>query len=104
MNETNRYHIPPKLDGADSEWQGLIGEQIDIKVYIDHICVFEEPWGTKFMHIMHDKDGNSYKWFSERKLKETWEYHIKAIVKDHIDYYGIHQTVITRCRIIRGED
>ena len=101
--ETNKYKIPPLETSENSKWQGLIGEMIEREVYIDHVKVFEEPWGIKFMHIMHDREGNTYKWFSKKKLNETWEYHIKAAVKDHILYNGIQQTVITRCRIIRED-
>lgn len=81
---------------------------------------------TKHIHIMKDADGNTYTWNTENSLGydvETdnrhhyymtdskgryWDWHIiendeefiiTGTVKEHKEYDGVKQTVLTRCKI-----
>lgn len=82
----------------------------------------------KSIHIMKDASGNVYKWATENPLRymvevdpnsrsyymsdedgRKWDYHfiddedesftITGTVKEHIEYEGVKQTVLTRCKI-----
>ena len=47
---------------------------------------------TKF----HDAEMNVYVWFASKPLIEGNEYRLRATVKEHSEYKGIKQTVLTR--------
>lgn len=52
-----------------------------------------------WMHTMVDDDNNVYIWTtSSRKLEEDVEVILDATIKDHGEYKGIKQTIITRPR------
>lgn len=55
-------------------------------------------YGTTWIHKFIDPNGNHLVWFSSSvALDDGLTYSGKATVKDHNDYQGIPQTVLTRC-------
>jgi hypothetical protein len=56
-------------------------------------------FGDKVLHTFEDGQGNAAVWFSSgRALKIGKTYEIKATVKEHGEYNGIKQTVLSRCK------
>lgn len=97
-----------RVEESPSKWVGNIGERIDIHVKIDRAfeSEFQRNSGwygttTSYMYLMHDEAGNVYKWSTSCYYKEKDECHFKATVKDHADYKGIKQTVLTRCTLVK---
>lgn len=93
---------------SPSQWVGQVGDRIDITVTIDR--VFESSWKrnpgmwstvTSYMYLMHDAAGNIYKWSTSKYYEEKETYHFRATVKDHADYKGIKQTLITRATLVK---
>lgn len=89
---------------SPSVWVGEIGGKLTIKVHIDR--VFESTfrahagaWGARdsYMYLMHDEARNVYKWSTAKCYAEGDDVTFKATVKDHTEYKGIKQTVLTRC-------
>lgn len=86
-------------NGASS-YVGSIGERIDVTVVIRLAQPLEGQWGHSTFHIMSDTHGNIYTWTTASKslvLGET--YHIKGTIKEHKNYKGEQQTVLTRCTV-----
>lgn len=83
---------------STSEWQGEVGGRLELKLHIDR--VFESSyvaWGkTSYMYLMSDSEGNKYKWSTSKWYKEGEDIHIRATVKEHSEYKGEKQTVLTR--------
>ena len=52
---------------------------------------------TSYMYLMTDKDGNKYKWSTSKYFNEDEDVKLKGTVKEHAEYKGIKQTVLTRC-------
>lgn len=97
-----------RVEESTSDWVGEIGERIDIHVTIDRAFESEYRfaggmWGTttNYMYLMHDEAGNVYKWSTSCYYQEKDECHFKATVKDHAEYKGIKQTVLTRCTLVK---
>ncbi len=97
-----------RVEESTSNWVGEIGERIDIHVTIDRAfeSEFQRNSGwygttTNYMYLMHDEVGNVYKWSTSCYYKEKDECHFKATVKDHAEYKGIKQTVLTRCTLVK---
>lgn len=92
-----------KAEESTSRHVGNIGERIEINVHIDRVFESEfrvhgGEWGSRssYMYLMHDAEGNIYKWSSSCYYVEGEDVKLRATVKDHIEYRGVAQTVITR--------
>lgn len=100
---------------SPSKHIGSIGERLDLNLHIDR--AFEgkyhrnDGWygtTTTYMYLMHDKDGNIFKWSTSCFYEENQDVHFRATVKDHTDYkdkFGVitKQTVLTRCRKVEDD-
>lgn len=97
-----------RIEESTSEWQGEVGGRLDLQLHIDR--VFESSWKrnngpwssvTSYMYLMHDAAGNIYKWSTSCYYGEGEDVHFKATVKEHAEYKGIKQTVLTRCTKVK---
>lgn len=89
---------PMLYDAHPSEYQGAIGNRIEIQVTIKRAIELEGSYGPSTMHIMEDENENIYVWTtSSRHLEEGTFHIIKGTVKEHRTYHNCKQTVLTRC-------
>ena len=83
----------------DSEWQGEIGDKLDIIVTVEKAILLDGYYGPSTMHVFRDYDGNCYVWTTAARSWETGsEHHIAGTIKELKQYKGTKQTVLTRCR------
>ena len=61
---------------------------------------FDSPYGTCKLIKIRDEAGNLYITFyrGENQLNEFENVSVRAKVRDHSEYDGEKQTVVTRCR------
>ena len=89
----------PKPENT-SKFIGQIGDKITIEVTVkfsfENTNVYYGHTVYSYMYIMTDDDGNYYKWSTAKFFKVGEKYKIAATVKDHVEYKGTAQTVITR--------
>lgn len=85
-------------DASDSEYQGTLGERLDLYLTVERTIELDGNYGRSTMHLMRDDCGNLYVWTTASK---SWaagsEHHIRGTVKDHRTYRNEKQTVLTRC-------
>ena len=85
-------------DASDSEYQGALGERLDLYLTVERTIELDGNYGRSTMHLMRDDCGNLYVWTTASK---SWaagsEHHIRGTVKDHRTYRNEKQTVLTRC-------
>lgn len=98
-----------------SEWFGEVGKRYDLE--LTYICsnswevTFAYQTSTQYLHKFRDEAGNIYTWKTGSCLckKEADEYIfikegekvlLKATVKEHSEYRGAKQTVLTRCKVL----
>ena len=93
---------------STSTWQGEIGDRLELQLHIDRAFEGEYRyaqgmWGstTTYMYLMTDEAGNKYKWSTSKYFKEGDDLHVRATVKEHSEYKGIKQTVLTRCTKVK---
>jgi hypothetical protein len=94
--------IAERAATKQSNHVGAVGNRIDLVVTVArNITLPDYGYGESTLLIMHDADGNVFTWKSSRQFdteeKETFA--IRGTVKDHTDYKGTAQTVLTRCKI-----
>ena len=86
-------------DDDVSEFQGEVGEKLELTVVVEKAIALDGYYGLSTMHIMRDYDGNCYVWTtSARNWEVGSEHDIVGTVKDHKQYKGVRQTILTRCR------
>lgn len=88
-------------DPGVSEYQGEIGDKLEVYVIVEAAIPMEGYYGRSTMFIMHDDCGNIYVWNTSTKAWEVdSEHHIMGTVKDHKTYKNVKQTILTRCKEI----
>jgi hypothetical protein len=85
---------------VDSQHMGEVKVRQGFEVKVSGIRELNGDFGITVLHLMEDRSGNRFKWFSSGAVLdqgETGEFiQIKATVKAHGEYNGIKETVITR--------
>lgn len=85
-------------DADKSEFQGEIGEKIEVWLTVEKAIPLNGYYGTSVMHIMRDNCGNCFIWTTAaRAWSEGTEHHIRGTIKDHRTYKNTKQTILTRC-------
>lgn len=93
----------------DSEWIGEIGERIDVDLTLSHVAQWEQNkycgYGTELvsLYTFKDAEGNAFVWKTTNwiEAEEGAKVHVRGTIKDHSEYKGTKQTVLTRCKIIK---
>ena len=82
-----------------SEYQGEVGDKIEVFVTVEKAIALDGYYGPSTMHIMRDDDGNCYVWTTSAKSWDAGSEHfIAGTIKELKQYKGTKQTVLTRCR------
>lgn len=87
---------------AQSNFVGSIGEKLTIKVTVKHTQELNNSFdGVTTLIKMIDDQGNLFVWFAsgEKTLEIGQQVTVKGTVKNHQDYQGTKQTILTRCKI-----
>lgn len=87
---------------STSTYQGAVGEKLSVQVKVVRNIKLNGYYGESHMHIFEDADGNTYVWTTAAKnLDVNSEISLTGTVKEHKEYDGVQQTVLTRCKVIR---
>jgi len=86
---------------AASEWIGEVGKRIELTLNVNHVVTLCGQWGTTFINLCRDDDGNAvvYKGSSDLKFYAD-KVTVKATIKAHDTRDGVKQTIISRPKII----
>lgn len=97
-----------------SEWFGEEGKRYDLELTYDGYHCWETTFGYRtsiqYLHKFKDEKGNVYTWKTGNSMgrhtsngyelmKEGEKVIMKATVKEHSEYKGTKQTVLTRCSV-----
>lgn len=96
---------------AKSQYVGAIGNKLDLDVVLEKRAWFEvksfSGFGTDTMHVytFRDEQGNALVWktTSGTNAEKGDKVHLKGTIKEHTEYDGEKQTVLTRCKIVQEE-
>ena len=86
---------------AESRHIGTVGEKISVMIRDARLITsWETQWGYTYFYRFTDVDGNVLVWYSSSH-KDDAEYTVRLTgkVKDHTEYEGVKQTVLTRCAL-----
>lgn len=93
--------LQPSQPGVDSEWVGEIGSRITFNVTFVKKYGYQSKFGYTNIYTFNDEDNNILTWFSTVEIKKEIgdEFTLVGTVKDHTEYKGIKQTVLSRCKV-----
>lgn len=85
-----------------SNWVGNIKDKLELTVQITKTIFIYGAYGTTYIYIMEDKDGNIFTWKTNKDIEKENNvfFNIKGTVKEHDEYKDEKQTVLTRCKVI----
>lgn len=101
--EVRNYINSLMYEPSNSEYIGEIGERIEETFTVSRAITLEGYYGTSIMHILEDEAGNVYVWTTKAKnYPEGKVVTLRGTIKDHREYRGTKQTVLTRCKEIEN--
>lgn len=99
--EVRSYIESLMYEPSNSEFVGEVGDRIEETLTVTKAITLEGYYGTSMMHIMEDESGNVYVWITKAKnYPEGKVVTLRGTVKEHKEYKGTKQTVLTRCKEI----
>lgn len=89
-----------KLNGATttSKHIGAVGDKIEIEVELVRRGSFDSDFGTTYVYTFKDSEGNVLVW-KTKNFFEVTTCTVKGTIKEHSEYKGVPQTVLTRCKV-----
>lgn len=85
---------------GESEYVGKIDDKIEVIVKeFDLLTGWATDFGDVYLYRFISNDNNIFIWKTSKSLPEKIT-KIKGTVRDHSEYRGKKQTVLTRCRVI----
>lgn len=91
-----------KKQVVESNYVGTVGERSDFALTFVREARFENEWGIVSVCTFTDKNGNVFVWKTQGivDFKPERAYTLKGTIKEHKEYRGVKQTVITRCKVV----
>lgn len=77
---------------------GNIGDKVEVEVELVRRGSFESDFGTTYVYTFKDSEGNVLVWKTKNYF-EVATCTVKGTIKEHSEYKGIPQTVLTRCKV-----
>lgn len=101
---------------SESGYVGNVGDKISVEVTLvrEVACNYSLGWKSvsSTLYIMKDKDGNVFTWKTQgvlsfmpkggeyyKYIDTDYPFTITGKIKDHNEYNGVKQTVLTRCSV-----
>ena len=94
-----------KVKAEKSSYFGNVGDKVDgLEVTFKNEFFYETQFGGMCIYIFEDADGHQFKWNTSSGFGTSLEKEevitIKGTIKEHSEYNGIKQTVLTRCKLV----
>lgn len=102
IKEQKAKHAPK----TDSEYIGEIGDKVELTLTFKDYFTFETHYSyygeLNFIYKFADDNGNTVTWKTSKamELERGEQYIVKGTIKDHNEYKGDKQTVLTRCKVV----
>ena len=86
-------------DSSDSEYQGALGERLDLYLTVERTIELDGNYGRSTMFKFKDDYGNCFVWTTATTpgFKIGDKIHLRGTVKNHNMFKNERQTILTRC-------
>lgn len=86
-----------RKEAMRSDYVGEIGDKITFEVAKMTYKVIDGPYGESILYKFTDDLGNIFIWFTGKDVPDNVR-EISGTVKDHKEFQGVKQTILTRCK------
>ena len=102
MDDCHAAFVEEKAEGPQTEFVGEVGERkqfvVDVKRIIElGVKSYYGHSSMTYMHVMEDEGGHCLIWVTSNYLGDG-RHVINGTIKEHKEYKGVAQTVLTRCK------
>lgn len=86
---------------AISQFVGNVGQKITFNGILTRVACFEGMYGYTYIYKITDVNNNTFIWKTSKFMDLDGEMKVvvNAIIKEHSEYNGEKQTILTRCKI-----
>lgn len=99
LQAINEYHIKQKA-AEKSEHYGNVGDKVDLQLTLVAARGFNTQFGWTNVYTFVDSEGRQFVWFTGKDYEVSdVPMNVKGTIKEHSEYDGMKQTVLTRCKI-----
>jgi hypothetical protein len=105
--ETDKIKKKEKIEkeNENSQYFGEVGKREIFTLTVTKKRDVVSQFGVSTLHLFKDENGNIATWFSSNKeFDEGERVTIKATVKEHKEYNGMKQTILTRCIEVKTKE
>lgn len=90
-----------KAEVLASAYVGEVGNRLEVAATsFSCISAWDNMYGTTFLYKFTDADNHTFIWYASKAVDdEDLVATVKGTVKDHSEFNGIKQTVLTRCKV-----
>lgn len=94
--------VAPVIEKPASEWLFEAGDKIEIEVTFKHAPSFVSRFGVAYIYTFEDPNGNQLVWKTStyKPITDDAKLRIAGTVKEHNEYNGAKQTVLTRVKTL----
>lgn len=93
-----------KTPNTNSKHIGTLKQRLTFSLTLKRKFVYDSMYGATTKFIFEDDDENVLVWTTtsagKYNLLENNKYAIKGTIKEHSEYKGVRQTILTRCEIL----
>ena len=88
-----------------TEFFGAVGQKVELVLSLERRSSYETQWGTATIYAFVDDKGRHFIWKTSTWLEAMDnanagdKFILKGTIKEHSEYKGRKQTVLTRCKI-----
>lgn len=83
----------------ESHYIGSVGQKVDLELTLIRVFWVDTQFGSLGVHKFADADGNIVIWKTSCNTGDFNTGWISGTVKEHSEYNGVKQTVLTRCKV-----
>lgn len=90
-----------------SNYVGQVKERRTFELTLTHVRELESVYGVSVLYSFVDPDGNKFGWFASSRQpglvasEEGIPVILTGTIKEHKEYKGTKQTMLTRCKIVK---
>lgn len=84
-----------------NEHFGEVGDRLKLVLTVTYVFEYSGNFGPSFKHIFLSSSGHTFTWTTgTTQLERGAKYVVTGTVKEHTEYKGTLQTVLTRCKVL----
>lgn len=79
---------------------GEVGGKYELALTLTHVGGYSTDYGWTNVYTFTDSENHTFVWRTSVEIDTEWKiFKVRGTVKEHKQYKGVNQTVLTRCKV-----